>query len=306
VNLPGRGRTFGEGMDMDRKPAGRLDPRLVQRALESMRDDAPADLAISEDQADEIKGIMDDFRAEMRAFRAEHAEELARLRAVAGNGGPQGGPGGPPPEGERAGPPRGIGGGADGGGMPPEGAPPRKGPRGDRGPRPEPGPDQKAARQQLRELMGKGPKTEDLQARVWGALRPEQRDLLNGRIEEMRREVNAREAGMEPGRPGRGERREPEGGPGLGGPERRGDAAGPERRGGPGERMREGDRNPERRERVMERLQKRLDRMSPEERDRVMQRIERWLDGEGERGGGEGRPPRERRPERRDDDRPPA
>lgn len=288
VNLPGRGRTFGEGMDMDRKPAGRLDARLVQRALESMRADAPRGLAIGEEQADEIKDIMDDYRAEMRAFRAEHAEELQRLRAAAGVNAQERGPGGaggpppPPPGGERAGPP--AGGERRGEGMPPEGAPPRKGPRGDRGPRPEPTPEQQTARQQLRELMSKGPKAEALHARIWDVLRPEQRDLLNNRIEEMRREENARGnnamgMGMEPGRPGRDEDRGPGG--------------------------RDGARpDDDRGERVMERLQRRLDRLPPEERDRALQRIERWLDGEGdrERGGGE-RPRRERPPE---GDRPPA
>lgn len=298
VNLPGKGRTFGQGMDMDRKPAGRIDARLLQRAIVSLREDAPEDIALSDDQADEIRGIMDEFRAEMRAFRTEHAEELSRLRGMAGM---QNQP--PAPRDDqrergqrRAGPPDGAGPNDP----PPEGAPPRKGPRGERGPRPEPTVEQQAARQQLRELMAKGPNPEAYQARIWEALRPEQRDELNRRLEGMRKEMNAQQQGPE------GERIGPPGGPGReAGQERKGpgEPGARQGRGQRGERMREAMKDPEKRERIMQRLQQRLDSLTPEQREKAMQRIERWLDEAPPAGESDDQNPDRQRRRERDRDR---
>lgn len=306
VNLPGRGRKFAQGMDMDRKPAGRTNSRAIMQTLGTLGDpETPDDLRLTDDQREQIRAIADEFRDQMREFREQHKDEFEKLRDAAGR--PERGPregrgqrGGPDRDDRaprdrddndmRAGPQNADAQRDDNAPPPPRQREGRRGP----GPRPErdePSADQKAARQQLRDLMSKGPKIEDFQARLWDVLTPAQRELANQRLEAFRDQAPPREGQRRRDRQGR--------------PDMQGDD---NNQPGPGatdddraERRRQAMQDPERRERMIERLRERMETMTPEDRERAQRRLDRMLNE-----GDDAPPPRDRpRRGRGPEDRPP-
>jgi hypothetical protein len=175
-DMPGDGDTFGESKlaprEMRERPVG---PRQYLRALRSLGE-AEVDLALSPGQEDVIRGILEQHRADVQAYRDANAEQIAQLRDAAGlNDMRQRGP-----RGERG--PRGQ--------------------RGERGERPEPTPEQQAAREQLRALMQAGPSFEDAQAAVWAVLSAEQQAELSAELERLQAEAEQRRADRMMGRAG--------------------------------------------------------------------------------------------------------
>lgn len=159
-NAPGAGNTFGEPMEGEKaKRGGRVDPRAFFGAVRSMDEEgAPADVRPSDEQREQVRAIVEEFRAAARAFHDEHEEEIEALRSAAGiERGPRGEQAPPPPpeaEGERR-----------------EGA--------------QVSPEQSAAREALHELMQQGPNPEEYFARVWEVLNEPQQEYLRSRIEEI-------------------------------------------------------------------------------------------------------------------------
>jgi hypothetical protein len=336
VNLPGKGRQFAQGMDADRKPAGRTNSRAIMQTLGSLGDpETPDDLRLTDDQREQIRAIADEFRDQMREFREQHKDEFEKLRGAGRpDRGPREGRGqrrGPDRDDRaprdrddndmRAGPrnagPQNADAQRDDNAPPPprqRGERPGPGPRGERD---EASPDQKAARQQMRDLMSKGPKIEDFQARLWDVLTPAQRELANQRLEAFRDQAPPREGQRRRDRQGRPDMQRDDNnqpGPRDGAP---GNARGPragddDRAGGPerGERRRQSMQDPERRERMIERLRERMETMPPEERERAQRRLDRMLN-EGDDAPPprdrprRGRGPEDRPPPPRDDDRAP-
>lgn len=297
VNLPGKGRQFAQGMDMDRKPAGRANGHAIMQTLRSLGgEDTPDDLRLTDDQQEQIRVIADDFREQMRDFRDQHKDEFQKLRDAAGRPerGPREGRGerGAPDRDDndmRTGPQNADAQRDDNAPPPPRQREGRRGP-GPRAERNEPSADQKAARQQLRDLMSKGPKVEDFQARLWDVLTPAQRELANQRLEAFRDQAPPREGQR---------RRDREGRPDMQGDDnnQRGPRAADDDR---AERRRQAMQDPERRDRMIERLRERMDTMSPEDRERAQRRLDRMLDDNDDA------PPRDRpRRGRGPEDRPP-
>lgn len=230
--VQGERRTLTGKGDPKLERAGRLQPRMFERALGVLRaDDAPADLKLSAEQDEKIRAIREDFHAQMKSYIEEHKAEIHDLRASlpprergrvdefmrAGQG--PAGPGGP--EGDR--PQRGRGEQSKG-----EGKGEGKGqgkPKGDeRGkgrpdmppPRREEMMDEDApmvdeaqaesARTRLKELLDGAPKPADAHARVMAILSDAQRTAVNTEVERIQKEA-AERARAKPGEDaGKGER----------------------------------------------------------------------------------------------------
>lgn len=146
--------------------------------------DAPEGLALSEQQRQDLRTILNDYRGAMRAFFRANEEEITALRERAGlppmraqrtqrgergergeRGRRRGGDSERPRDG-MDGPPEGMDG--------PEGR--RGGPAaGERGERGAPTPEQAEAREALAKLMAKGPSAADTSKKIYAVLTPEQR-----------------------------------------------------------------------------------------------------------------------------------
>lgn len=183
----------------------------------------PEELQLSDEQAQQIRAIEGEFRAQVKAFREQHADELAALRKEAGL----------PERGEGRGEGRGPG--------PGEGRGEGRG-KAKRGPGGEPNPQKAEVREKLRAIMEQAPKPDEFQTRQWAILNEKQQEFVKDRIARMREEGGPgpgagegprRRPGGEDGAPGarRGERG-PRGEAGPGGPRRGPD----DQRGGPGRR----------------------------------------------------------------------
>ena len=161
----------------------------LRKIMQGMnKEDAPAEIRLSQEQNERVRELMAEYSRERRAWMNENREELAELRAAAGMP-------------ERA---SDTGGGRD-----------RRAPQGEernmmepieatgarrapaaRVPAPEGDgsggrgrevktPEQEAAAQRLREFMAKGPTTGDLQRRIYAELSPEQQKFVDDEVRRM-------------------------------------------------------------------------------------------------------------------------
>lgn len=178
VDMPGKGRSFGEGMGENRRERGMAmrDFMGVIRALSAP--DVPAELAATEKQKDAVRAIAKEFQQARKDHIAANQGKIDELRAQLPPDMRQQGQGGQRGERGRGGPEGGAG-----DAMPP---PPPEGGEGQRarGKRPELTPEQKAASDQLKQIMAAGPKPEEYQARVWEVLSPQQREFVEKEMAE--------------------------------------------------------------------------------------------------------------------------
>ncbi|HEX2838461.1 MAG TPA: hypothetical protein VHN77_10070 [Phycisphaerales bacterium] len=226
TSVQGERRTLTGKGDPKLERAGRLQPRMFERALGVLRaDDAPADLKLSAEQDEKIRGIREDFHAQMKSYIEEHKAEIHDLRASlpprergrvdefmrVGQG--PGGPGGP--EGDR--PPRGRGeqGKGEGKGKSkgnekgkdrPDMPPPRRDEMMDEDAPMVDEAQAESARTRLKELLDGAPKPADAHARVMAILSDAQRTAVNAEVERIQKEA-AERARTKPGdEAGKGER----------------------------------------------------------------------------------------------------
>ncbi len=207
-SVPGERRTLTGKGDPKNERAGRLPPRVFERAMGVLHgDDVAGDLKLSADQEEKIRAIHDEFRGQMDDYREAHHDEVMQLREklppqerrrVDQFMNPERGPGGPDGEGQK-------GPGAKG----PDGKGPRgKGPEGKRPNGPPPGekhgpdggaPDDgmqpmvdeqeaQAARDRLKELLDGAPKPADAHARVMAVLNDAQRGAVTKELERIQKE----------------------------------------------------------------------------------------------------------------------
>ncbi len=224
-SVQGERRTLTGKGDPKLERAGRLQPRMFERALGVLRaDDAPADLKLNAEQDEKIRDIREDFHAQMKSYIEEHKAEIQDLRAKlpprergrvdefmrVGQG-----PGGP--EGDR--PQRGRGEQGKG-----EGQGPGKSKGGEKGkgrpdmppPRNEEMMDEDApmvdeagaesARTRLKELLDGAPKPADAHARVMAVLNDAQRTAVNAEVERLQKEAAERSRAKPGDEGGKGER----------------------------------------------------------------------------------------------------
>lgn len=181
-DVPGVPGAFGTGTGA-RRMAERIPPEVLREALGVLlSDDAAPEVRASAEQARQIRGINEEFRAAQRAYMAEHRDELMDLRREANLtdrgareidraiGRPR--PGEAPRERRR---PDGATDGADA---------PMTGEAGDER--------QAAARQRLREIMEGAPRIEDFATRIWESLSAPQRQAVEARLDEWRKADAAR------------------------------------------------------------------------------------------------------------------
>jgi hypothetical protein len=161
-NVPGATPDFGMGAN-GRRFAERLPPDVFRRAVGVlMGPDAPEDIRASEELQATIKAHIDGFEASVRKFRRDNAKELEALRAAAG-----------------------------------EPATDRRRPQADRAKAmqdltPEQQKARDEARVKLRELTASGPKIEDIYTKIWTELSEPQREAVQGKLDEWRKEQSAR------------------------------------------------------------------------------------------------------------------
>lgn len=192
-NVPGGKSKFGEGEKQRRE--GRPEPILFMAAIRGLgAEETPENVRASSDQVEKARAIFDEFREAERSYRDEHAEEFRTLREQAGMGEMRRGRGG------------------DDAGQPGERRRPSREDRKEA--KADLTPEQQAAREKLRELNEKGPKFDDYQTKVWALLSAEQQTFVKGRMEEIRKEVEAARAeGRRPNIGGMEERPRREGAP---------------------------------------------------------------------------------------------
>lgn len=228
-SVQGERRTLTGKGDPKLDRAGRLQPRMFERALGVLRaDDAPADLKLSAEQDEKIRDIRDDFHAQMKSYIEEHKAEIQDLRAKlpprergrvdefmrVGQG--PGGPGGP--EGDRPQRGRDDGGkGGDGkggdkakGGEKGKGRPDMPPPRRDEM-MDEDAPmideaEAESAKMRLKELLDGAPKPADAHARVMAVLSDAQRTAVNAEVERIQKEAADRSRAKPGDEGGKGER----------------------------------------------------------------------------------------------------
>ena len=220
-DVPGAPARFGEGGQERRRDGA--NPRLFMRAVQSLNaEDTPDALRADDEQIEQVRVIMDEFRDAQKSFMTGHADELKALREKAGL----------PGRGQRGGP--------DG----ENGAARQR--------NAEATPEQQAARQQLKDIMSKGPKFEDYQTKVWDILSAPQREHVRVTMESIRADMAK----------GEGPRRERRGGPDdmMGPPPPQGEQ--------PGDAPKVS----------AEQLQERLDKLPPRQRARVLRELNRMLD----------------------------
>jgi len=251
TEVPGAPGTFGEYEMRPKQGAERPIPmRMFLEALRTLDGpEAPADLALTDAQAESIRGIAGEFREARRAFMREHAEEIRALRGRQGPRGERGNRRGLDergPEGQRRERARPLDEGR------------RRSPApGERG---QPTPEQ---REQLRALMAQGPQPADYQARIFETLDEAQQDHMTATLDEMREKLIAERERRRMER----DRDRASDGDGRG----RTDDRGPAERGGGASLGPRGDRD-------LGALRARLDRLPPEARRRVIDRLRAELD----------------------------
>ena len=204
-SLPGQRRTLTGKGDPKMDRAGRLAPRMFERAMGVLRaDDASENLKLTEAQDTHVKAIRAEFMGQMKDYLAEHRSEVSDLREklpprergridqFLNPERGQGGPGGPAGRGGKGRP--------DGAG--PTGQPPaqRDGDMQDDGM--EPMVDEAeatAAKERLKEIMEGAPKPADAQARVMAILTEAQRAAVTTEIERIQKEQSERSSAGKPG-----------------------------------------------------------------------------------------------------------
>lgn len=266
-SVPGVVNTFGQGGEA-RRMAERIPPEVLREALGVLtREDAPPELRATEEQKQQFTTITDELRSAVRAYMAEHRDELIELRAKANLSGRAA------QELDRA-----IG------RRPAAGGPDAQRRRAERREQPEADAaspmmeetsteEQEAARQRLRDILAGAPKVEDYMTRVWEGLSVAQREAVDAKLDEYReREAKRREEAYVRQRV---TERQPEGAPRRPAAAPPGDddmmmkgdkPAGPEA----GQRPRPNAANAQRRERLL-RL---FERLSPEQQEMLLERLE--------------------------------
>lgn len=251
--VPGMRRHFGEGGDMKERMGGRIPPQAFVRALDAVRgDNVDANLRLTPEQDQKIRGIMDNFRDSMQKFHEEHKAEFQAMRPKRGEG-PRGPRGDGAPEAQRD-------------------AQPDAKPQANAEPKPD-----GQRRQQFEELMAQAPKPEDAQAAVFNILTDAQKPLVQARLEEIKKDMAERRLEG----PARDfAKRQIEKG-GKGGPKGKG---GPQGNGGPEGRQFNPDNLPPK-------LKEKLDSMTPEEKaEAIKQFREHMAERRGPGGPGRGGP----------------
>lgn len=301
---PGEKNSFVRGgKDRKDQAAQRGAPVAMMRAINSLRSpETPEGLRLSPEQDQQIKGIMDSVRDDMRAFREAHGQEIrdlvrglspdARKKVIdklrpflAAEGGPKGdAPDGAP--GARRGPEAGGPGERRGPGGPDGDKPRARKPKGDQPPpgddrpmdemRPGDGPkdhpkdapkDDAAALDRLKDLANQAPDLKAAETKAWNVLNEPQQKFVKERLEEMRKEAEQRRLDNPPDKAKEKAERKIEKKK-----EKNSDAA----PGGPGQ----GDRQ-NLRERIPPELREKLRDMSPEERREA---VRKWMEENGEPG----------------------
>lgn len=195
TGVPGEHRTFGG------QPAGRKDRmgdeiphRLFMHAVDSLKGDAA--VRLSDDQAARIKGISDEFTAQVDAYRQQHGEEAKELMSKV-----------PPEDRRRIAEALGLGGpGREGGpGAKTPGERPFRRPGAAKGKRtaetgaqPDPMQDKPSqaqaekAREQLKALFEAAPKPADTHAKIFAVLNDAQKKAVQESIEKTRAELEKR------------------------------------------------------------------------------------------------------------------
>jgi hypothetical protein len=161
---PGETRTFGESQMRDRMMQQvRVRPQTFTRVLRQLSEQEDANLALSQEQKDEINAALTAFRDASEAYRAEHRDEIRELSRTVRAGAPEGrGRGrGQGPEGRR-GPQREAEGGEP---VSPEKA--------------------EAARERLLEIRQNGPDFEQTKALVWTVLTEPQQAYVTGALQQL-------------------------------------------------------------------------------------------------------------------------
>jgi hypothetical protein len=243
---PGVKRSFGEG-EGGAVRRMRLAPQALNEALEGvLRQDAPADIKATPEQAEQLKAIRADFRKQMAEYQRSQREEIAKLRReYASSSGDK------PAElmdemqdESKKAPAAGGGGRRIAAGL--ENL-------------------DEAGRERLRKIMDGAPKAEDVYVKAWAILTPSQRTHVEASIEQFKAEAEKREAEryvekrLKDRREGAGQA----------------DAKAKDGSQPAGER---GGVSPERRERLM----RILSRMTPEQQDQLLERLEaRMREGSG-------------------------
>jgi hypothetical protein len=180
------------------------------RGLNKAAQDNP-ELALTDEQKEQLKEIAQKHREKMKAFMDEHQEELAEFRGVGGERGERGQRG---QRGQRGaeGKERGQRGG-------PQGELGDK-PQGERGDRPSPE-EQQRMREKMGELMAQAPSDQEAKKQLWAVLTEDQQAAVKENIAEMRTQREQRiDEAMERGSNGK------EGKEGKKGKERKGEPQG--------------------------------------------------------------------------------
>ncbi len=170
---------------------------------------AEGDLALTEEQDEQIRAIVKEQRQAMKAFMEEHREELEALRPEGANrrgGGQQGDPmiDGMDPMEEMMGdePERRRGERGDKG---EDGDRGNRAARGDRGQRPDPEA-RKAAAEKIKAIMKDAPADGEARKAIMGVLTEGQREMVTKTMKEQRERVENRRANARDARGERGER----------------------------------------------------------------------------------------------------
>ncbi len=188
--VPGVVNTFGQSQEA-RRMAERIPPEVLREALSVLtREDTPEAIRASEELEAEFRAVGDELRTATRKYMAEHREELIELRKDANLSGRAA------QELDRA-----LG---RRGGQSPDATAPRGGRRPDTMEPDQPTPPmdeaaearQEAARQRLRELMSGAPRVEDYMTRIWEKLSPAQREAVDAKLDEYRKQEARRREEM--------------------------------------------------------------------------------------------------------------
>ncbi|MFO0832457.1 MAG: hypothetical protein U0637_11550 [Phycisphaerales bacterium] len=216
--VQGERRTLTGKGDPKLERAGRLAPRVFERAVHSLQgEQAPEGVRLSAEQEKQIEDIRGEFMGQMRDYIAEHKDEIQTLREklpprergrvdqfldnARGPGGPEGERGGRGPDGGKG---RGRGSGnRPGPDAPP---PPHDDAMQDDAPMADPS-EVEAAKTRLKELLDGAPKPADAHARVMAVLTEAQRDAVNQEVERLQKEAAEKAKDGAKGGPG-GELRE--------------------------------------------------------------------------------------------------
>jgi len=243
-DVPGVAPEFGS--TVDKRFAERLPPEEFRKALSVLTaDDAPAEIRATPAQSEMITALVAGFEDEVKAYRREHAKEIAALRKQAGEQEPRRG-------------------------RPPEDMPMKDDAMGEEGMTASSDQDRARdeARAKLRELQAGAPQISKAYTQIWAQLNEPQRKAVDAKLDEFR-EAQARKREEDYVRRRVGQKKQAGGAEET--PMRPAPAAGDaEREKSP---ARPGALSPERRERLI----KMLEQLTPEEQDAVLQRLEQRL-----------------------------